>query len=1191
MSWSRERDDEPLPGYRLIEPLGSGGFGEVWSCTAPGGLLKAIKFVYGNLNSDDADSARAEQEKNALKRIREVRHPFVVSMDQIQEVNGELLIVMELADRSLHDCFVEWQQKGERGIPRDRLIRYLTDAAEGLDYLIGHFNLLHLDVKPRNLFLVADRVKVADFGLVKNIERPSSAGVMAGVTPIYAAPETFQNNISRYSDQYSLGIVYVELLTGKRPFQGKNVRQIALQHMTEPPNLEGLSPSDRAAVARALSKIPEKRFPNCLAFLRALSQSTRSTTDLDQIPEIDGSDEIDLGQHAATEADPPSVVEGEPPPTMDLKDAARAALSAVRGPKDSAGVALQDTPQPLSRPVLDQRIRVAPPQRDGVLRPTLFIGVGAFGRYALLEQRTRLLDRFGDLERLPAFRFLYLDSDPDAAQKATAGTSEIVLSANEVFPMPLQAVGNYRRKTIEQLMEWLPREKLYSIPRSLQPLGSRALGRLAYADSYLRLQARIRRELSTATHPDALQQSAAQSQLPAGDPSPVVVVLAGATDGMSGLVCDLGYGIRRLLDQLAYSYATTEAMVYCGAPFDPATPSSEQANLYATLTELNHYASSGISFIAQYSADSPPIVDPRPAFDRTTLVMRRDRTQIAFRECLSQCSTFLTQIVATPLGALVDQQTAAVAPGQLAPFRGFGTSTAWYPRGLLLRVAARRACEQVLEIWRSTGEANARSEAEARATRAFADEGLQPDRLAATLNQFAATPGEGTPTEATERFLQGLEVLGAGAEEIGLWSGQALDRVREWAGPGSGFDPESTWKKSRFFRTLQMAAARLSEEWDENLTTKAMKSLRIPGARLANGEVAIRKLIALVDNAIQIQLQIIEKHYEGTLAVRDGLVAAQATCAGGGGFKLFGSSQRSLRNFLTQLGQFAKLRVSQDLLEAVLIFLRSLRGRLEDRIKDLGFSRQRLKALEQLLASAGGDELSGDVRADLEMSPRPAHDAFWAAVQGSETVEIIIPGRVGDLETSASQFIGELQQSHWLELDQHLNERVLKPLGNLLAACTGNTNLLKYLGRPLLEATAEYLGAILPIEDVAQAEFSASRGPDASLAEEFFKLHAVAAPSIGATEGDATLSYLMVPSSEAGLSLGQEAQNALPGLTVVPTNAPTELTFCRVATGLSEADLHQLLNLSRLAYQETAPQDAASPHARFDVKEWQPLEP
>src|SRR5207237_1142709 len=100
---------------------------------------------------------------------------------------------------------------------------------------------------------------------------------MGGVTPIFAAPETFSNKISKHSDQYSLAIVYIELLTGLRPFSGKNIRQLALQHMTEEPDLSMLAEVDRAVLAKALAKNPDERYPSCTAFIRSLAGGPRSS--------------------------------------------------------------------------------------------------------------------------------------------------------------------------------------------------------------------------------------------------------------------------------------------------------------------------------------------------------------------------------------------------------------------------------------------------------------------------------------------------------------------------------------------------------------------------------------------------------------------------------------------------------------------------------------------------------------------------------------------------------------------------------------------------------------------------------------------------------------------------------------------------------------------------------------------------
>ncbi len=258
---------EPLPGYKLISPLGRGGFGEVWKCEAPGGLHKAIKFVTSE-SEDGRGGERFGQELAAFEQIKAIRHPFLLTLERVEHIGPELVMVMELADRQLQDRFRECINCGLPGIPRDELLSYFADAAEALDVISAKFNLQHLDVKPANLFLVSGHVKVGDYGLVAQLEGPDAGN--RGLTPRYVAPEVLHGTPSSHSDQYSLALVYCELLTGTFPYTGRTPQQLMLQHVSGLPTLAALPPADQPTVGQALAKKPEDRFPSCLAFVQAL---------------------------------------------------------------------------------------------------------------------------------------------------------------------------------------------------------------------------------------------------------------------------------------------------------------------------------------------------------------------------------------------------------------------------------------------------------------------------------------------------------------------------------------------------------------------------------------------------------------------------------------------------------------------------------------------------------------------------------------------------------------------------------------------------------------------------------------------------------------------------------------------------------------------------------------------------------
>ena len=166
------------------------------------------------------------------------------------------------------------------GIPPTELLEYLRQAAKGVDYLNEpqhtfsgkqRVSIQHRDIKPQNILLVGSGVKVADFGLVRVLDR-AMTGHTGNMTPAYAAPEFLQGQLSAQSDQYCLAVTYCELRGGRLPFEG-TLEQVLNGHLANAPDLSMLPESERPAVKRALAKEPLKCWPSCHAFVEALAES------------------------------------------------------------------------------------------------------------------------------------------------------------------------------------------------------------------------------------------------------------------------------------------------------------------------------------------------------------------------------------------------------------------------------------------------------------------------------------------------------------------------------------------------------------------------------------------------------------------------------------------------------------------------------------------------------------------------------------------------------------------------------------------------------------------------------------------------------------------------------------------------------------------------------------------------------
>jgi serine/threonine protein kinase len=287
-----------LGQYQIVGVAGKGGMAVVYKAFQPSlNRYVALKVLPDYLAQDEQFVMRFEQEARAAAALR---HPnIMVIYDVGQEGNTHFIAAEYLEGATLSQAMAA--QRGP--LPLPRIVNIINQLASALDFAHQR-GLVHRDIKPSNAFVGADdHVTLMDFGIAKALQggaQMTRTGTMVG-TPEYMSPEQAEGRpIDQRSDNYSLGVMLYQLLTGRVPFQAETPTAVLLAHLTkapQPPTLlnPSIPPAVEAVVMRSLAKRPEERFPTAGELARALAQAASGAP--------------------APAYVPPTVIPGHPTPT------------------------------------------------------------------------------------------------------------------------------------------------------------------------------------------------------------------------------------------------------------------------------------------------------------------------------------------------------------------------------------------------------------------------------------------------------------------------------------------------------------------------------------------------------------------------------------------------------------------------------------------------------------------------------------------------------------------------------------------------------------------------------------------------------------------------------------------------------------------------------------------------------------